>query len=111
MSINAHRTERVTGSEGREEWNGTGGKIRVWGGNGDGNSVGGGNGDMNVDGERDGARVRTEVAANKGKQDGNGAATGTEMEGETRRVVQRLGRAGIRRFRPRKGHQNSPFRG
>ena len=25
--------------------------------------------------------------------------------------VQRLGRAGIRRFRPRGGHQNSPFRG
>ena len=27
------------------------------------------------------------------------------------RVVQRLGRAGIRRFRPRGGHQKSPFRG
>ena len=27
------------------------------------------------------------------------------------RGVQRLGRAGIRRFRPRGGHQNSPFRG
>ena len=27
------------------------------------------------------------------------------------RVVHRLGRAGIRRFRPRGGHQNSPFRG
>ena len=26
-------------------------------------------------------------------------------------VVQRLGRAGIRRFCPRGGHQNSPFRG
>ena len=26
-------------------------------------------------------------------------------------VVQRLGRAGIRRFRPRGGYQNSPFRG
>ena len=28
-----------------------------------------------------------------------------------KRVVQRLGRAGIRRFRPRGGHQYSPFRG
>ena len=28
-----------------------------------------------------------------------------------KRVVQRLGRAGIRRFRPRVGHRNSPFRG
>ena len=27
------------------------------------------------------------------------------------RGVQRLGRAGVRRFRPRGGHQNSPFRG
>ena len=27
------------------------------------------------------------------------------------RGVQRLGRAGLRRFRPRGGHQNSPFRG
>ena len=27
------------------------------------------------------------------------------------RGVQRLGRAGIRRFRPRGGHQNNPFRG
>ena len=30
---------------------------------------------------------------------------------ENYREVQRLGRAGIRRFRPRRGHQNSPFRG
>ena len=33
--------------------------------------------------------------------------------GENRqfRGVEQLGRAGIRRFRPRGGHQNSPFRG
>ena len=29
----------------------------------------------------------------------------------SKRVVQRLGAAGIRRFRPRGGHQNTPFRG
>ena len=29
---------------------------------------------------------------------------------EHARGVQRLGRAGIRRFRPRRGHHNSPFR-
>ena len=39
--------------------------------------------------------------------------TGSEYIEATlrKRVVQRLGRAGIRRLRPREGHQNSPFRG
>ena len=36
----AHRTERVTGSEGRERENGAGGGIGVGGGNGDGNGGG-----------------------------------------------------------------------
>ena len=52
VSVHAHCTEGVTGSEGREEANGAEGEIRVGGGNGDGNEVGSENGD--VDGDRDG---------------------------------------------------------
>ena len=44
VSVQAHRTEGVTGSEGREGANGVGGGIGVGGGNGDGNGVGGGAG-------------------------------------------------------------------
>ena len=44
MSIQAHRTERVTGSEGQEGATGVRGGIGVGGGNGDDNGVGGGNG-------------------------------------------------------------------
>ena len=90
VSVHAHRTEGVTGSEGREGANGVGGGIGAGGGNGDGN--GGGNGDMNGDG--DGAERGTGmgVEANEGAQDrigdgsGDGARTGTRVEtrGRTR---------------------------
>ena len=33
------------------------------------------------------------------------------LQQSVQRGVQRLGRAGIRQFRPRRGHRNSPFRG
>ena len=59
VSVQAHRTEGVTGSERQEGANRVGGGIGVGGGNGDGNGgngdgngVGGGNGD--VSGYRDG---------------------------------------------------------
>ena len=42
VSVHAHRTERVTGFEGREGTNGVGGGIEVGGGNTDGNVVGAG---------------------------------------------------------------------
>ena len=45
VSVQAHRTRGVTGSEGQEGANGVGGGIGVGGGNGDGNGVGGGNGE------------------------------------------------------------------
>ena len=44
VSVQAHRTEGVTGSEGREGANGVGGGIGVEGGDGDGNAVGVGTG-------------------------------------------------------------------
>ena len=47
-SVQAHRTEGVTGSEGQEGANGVGGGIGVGGGNGDGN------GDVNGRGDGDG---------------------------------------------------------
>ena len=59
VSIHAHRTEGVTGSEGREEANGVGGGVGVGGGNGDRNGVEVGNGDVNRDGDRVGAGMRT----------------------------------------------------
>ena len=65
-SVQAHRTEGVTGSEGREGTNG--------GWNGDGNGVGGGNGDVN--GHGDGAGTETGVEVNEGAQNGNGSGDG-----------------------------------
>ena len=59
VSVHAHRTERVIGSEGREGANGVRGGIRVGGGNG------GGTGDVSVDGDGDGAGTRTGVEANE----------------------------------------------
>ena len=53
VSVQAHRTEGVTGSERQEGANGVGG------GNGDGNGVGGGNGDVNGHGDGDGAGAGT----------------------------------------------------
>ena len=86
VSVQAHRTEGVTGSEGREGANEGGGGIGVEGGNGDGNGVGGGNGDVNGHGDGDGAGAGTGVEVNEGVQDGNGdgsgdgAGTGTGVE-------------------------------
>ena len=56
VSIHAHRTKEVTGSEGREGANEVGGGI----------GVKGGNGDVNGGRDGDGARTRTGVKANKG---------------------------------------------
>ena len=58
-SVQANRTEGVTGSEGQEGANGVGGGIGVGGGNGDGNGVGGANGDVNGHGDGDGAGAET----------------------------------------------------
>ena len=80
VSVHAHRTEEVTGSEGREGANG----IGVGDGNGDDNGVGNGNGDG--EGAEAGTGTGTGVEANEGAQDGNGdgsgdgAGTGTGTE-------------------------------
>ena len=66
MPVHAHRTEGVTGSEGREGATRVGGGIGVVGGNGDGSGVGGGKGDVKSDGEGDGAGTGTGMEANKG---------------------------------------------
>ena len=82
VSVHAHRTEGVTGSEGRERANGVGGGIGVGGGNGDGNGVGGMNGAVNGNVDGDGARTGagtgagTGVEVNEGAQDGNGDGSG-----------------------------------
>ena len=93
VSVQAHRAEGVTRSEGQEGANGVGG------GNGDGNGVGGGNGDVNGHGDGDGAGAGTGtwVEVNEGAQDGNGdgsgdgagagAGTGTGTGVETRRRI------------------------
>ena len=84
-SVRAHRTGRVTGSEGQEGANGIVGGIGVGGGNGDGN------GDVNGHGDGDGAGTGTEVEVKEGAQDGNGdgsgdgAGTGTGTGVRTRR--------------------------
>ena len=86
VSVQAHRTEGVTGFE---EWEGASGA----GGGGDGNGVGGGNGDMKGygDGDGPGAGTGTGVEMNEGVQDGNGdgsgdgAGTGTGTGVGTRR--------------------------
>ena len=57
VPVHAHRTEGVTGSEGREGANWVEGRIGVGGGNGDGNGVEGGNGDGDGAGTRTGTRV------------------------------------------------------
>ena len=96
VPVHAHRTEEVTGSEGRERANGVGSEIGIGGENGDGNRVGGGggNGDRNGDGDGDGAGTGTgrRVDANEGAQggneggneDGDGAGTGMGTAVETR---------------------------
>ena len=79
-SVQAHRTEGVTGSEGQEGANGVGVGIGVGGGNGEGNGVGGGNGDVNGHGNGDGAGAGTGtgVEVSEGAQDGNGDGSGDE---------------------------------
>ena len=69
-SVQAHRTGRVTGSEGQEGANGVGGGIGVGGGNGDGN------GDVNGHEDGDGAGTGTGVEVNEEAQDGNGDGSG-----------------------------------
>ena len=66
VSVNAHRTEGVTGCVGREETNGIMGGVKAGGGNGNGNGVGRGNGHVNVDREGDGAGTRMGVETNEG---------------------------------------------
>ena len=74
VSVQAHRTEGVTGSEGREGANGVWGGIGVGGGHGDGNGVGGGNGDGA------GAGVKVNEGAQDGNGDGSGDGAGTGVE-------------------------------
>ena len=99
VSVHAHRTEGVTGSEGREGVDGVEGGIGVGAGNGNGDGNGGGggggNGDVNGDGDGDGAGTRTGVEANEGTRNGNWdgsdgrARTGTGTgRGETHRRTQ-----------------------
>ena len=82
VSVHTHRTEVVTGSEGREGANGVGGRIGVGerigvgGGNGDGNGVGGGNGDVHGHGDGDGAGGKRGWRRTKERRMG----TGTEAE-------------------------------
>ena len=76
VSVHAHRTEGVTGSEGRAGANVVGGGVG--GGNGYGKGVGGGNGDVNGDGRGAGAGTGTGtgVEANEGVEYGNGDGSG-----------------------------------
>ena len=69
-SVQAHRTEGVTGSEGQEGANGIGDGIGVGGGNGNGNR------DENAHGDEDGAGTGTGVEVNEEAQDGNGDGSG-----------------------------------
>ena len=72
VSVQAHRTEGLTGPGGREEANGVGGRIGVGDGNGDGNGFGGGKGvNGHEDGDEAGAGTGTGVEVNEGAQDGN----------------------------------------
>ena len=71
-SVQAHRTEGVTGSKGQEGASGIGGGIGVGGGNGDGNGVRGGNGDVNGHGDGDGAGAGTETRVERGRERGWG---------------------------------------
>ena len=99
VSVQAHRTEGIAGSEGQEEANGVGVGvgIGIGGVNGDGNGVWGGNGDVNSHGDGDGAGAGTwtGVEVNEGAQDGNGngngsgdgAGTGTGTGTEARTVA------------------------
>ena len=82
VSVHAHRTEGVNGSEGHEGASRVGGDIGVEDGNGDGNGVGGGNEDVNGhrDGDGAGAGTGTGVEVNVGAQDGGGDGNGDGSE-------------------------------
>ena len=74
-AVHVHRTEEVTGSEGRREANGVGGVI----------GVGGGNGDVNSDGDGDGvgAVKRAGMDAKEGTQYKNRIGDGSGDGAET----------------------------
>ena len=69
--VHAHRTEGITGSEGREGANGIGGGIK--------DGVGGVNGDVNVDGNGDGGE------ANEGRER-EGRRRGDEAQETTNKL-------------------------
>ena len=76
VSVHAHRTERVTGSEERERANRVGGGSGVGGRIRDGNGVGGRDGDVIGDRDGDGAGTKKGVEVNEGTQEENGDGSG-----------------------------------
>ena len=76
VSVHAHCTEGVTGSEAREGANGFGVEIRVNGGNGDVNG--------DVDGAGTGVEASERTQDGNGDGSGEGAGTGTGTGVETR---------------------------
>ena len=108
VSVQAHRTEGVTGSEGRQGANGVGGGIGVGGRNGDGNGVGGGNG------------YEAGVGAGTGRERGRGRGwrpvdehrmgTGTGTGTETRTVADMGTRIGSGRAEERPRSANNRTR-
>ena len=93
MSVHTHRSEGVSGHEGREGTNRVGGRIGVAGGIRDRNEVGRGDGDGNGDGDGDRAGTATTgVEANEGTQDGNGDGRGDRAQTEARTRVEICGR-------------------
>ena len=60
VSVHAHRTEGITGSEGREGATGIGGGIK--------DGVGGGKGDVNVDGNGDGGEANERREREEGRR-------------------------------------------
>ena len=81
VSVHAHCTEGVTGSEGRARANGVGAGIGVGVGNGDGNGVGVGNRDVN--GDRDGTEQEQEREWRRTKECKMGTGTGVETRRRT----------------------------
>ena len=85
VSVQAHHTEGITGSEGQEGANGVGGEIAVGGGNGDGNGDVKGHGDWDEAGAGTGTGVEVDERAQDGDGSGDKAGTGTGTGVETRR--------------------------
>ena len=88
VSIHAHRTEGVAGSEGRERESGSGGG----GGIGDGGGTWNGNGDVNGDGDGDGLETETGLGASERRQDENGNGSGDGTRAGTGTGVETRGR-------------------